>query len=113
MKKKILLLSPPLARFLKLWPGLIAVFSLMAVWSSQVTHPEGPRTLMSAGQTALPELRAMPAPTPGPGLLSVPDEAPDVALPVQRRADVLLGAAQRPPGTPDLTALGRQQTDGG
>ncbi|WP_161880422.1 hypothetical protein [Deinococcus alpinitundrae] len=111
--KKTLLLSPVLARFLKLWPGLIAAFSLMAVWGNQVTHPEGPRTLMSAGQTALPELRAMPAPTPGPGLLSAPDAVPEVALPVLRRTEVLLGGAQRPAGTPDLTALGRQQTDGG
>ena len=105
--------SPALARFLKLWPGLIAAFSLMAVWSTQVTRPEGPRTLLSAGQAALPELRAMPAPTPGPGLLSAPEPVPEVPLPVQRRADVLLGSAQQPAGTPDLTALGRQQTDGG
>ena len=53
---------------------------------------------MSAGQPALPELRAMPAPTPGPGLLSAPDAAAEVALPVLRRADVLLGAAQQPAG---------------
>jgi len=111
--KKPLLLSPALARFLKLWPGLIAALSLIAVWGNQTPRPEGPRTLLSAGQTALPELRAMPAPTPGPGLLSAPDAAAEVALPVQQRVDVLLGAAQQPPDMPDLTALGRQQTDGG
>ena len=65
-----------MARFLKLWPGLIAVFSLMAVWGNQTTHPEGLRTLMSAGQAALPDLRAMPAPTPGPGLLAAPEPEP-------------------------------------
>lgn len=111
--KTPLLLSPTLARFLKLWPGLIAAFSLMAVWGNQATRPEGPRTLMSALPTAPAELRAVPAPTPGPGLLSAPGDVPDMALPVQRRADLLLGAAQLPPRTPDLTALGRQQTDGG
>ncbi len=110
--------NPPplrtLARFLKLWPGLIAAFSLMAVWGNQTPHPEQPqRTLMSALPAAPAELRALPTPTPGPGLLSAPDQAPDVALPVQRRTDVLLGAAQLPPRMPDLTALGRQQTDGG
>ena len=104
----------PLARLLKLWPGLLAVFSLLAVWGNQVSHTEGgPRTLMTAGQAALPELRAMPAPTPGPSLLASPQEALTVRPPVVQQPDVLLGQAQVQAEMPDLTALGRQQTDGG
>ncbi len=106
-------LTPMLARFFKLWPGLIAVFSLMAVWGNQVSHPEGPRTLLSAGQTALPELRAVCAPTPMPSLVAAPEEKARLPLPAPRYTEAPLGKAQRLTPTPDLTALGRQQTDGG
>ncbi|AWN23853.1 hypothetical protein DKM44_11955 [Deinococcus irradiatisoli] len=106
-------LPPVLARFLKLWPGFIAAFSLLAVWGNQVGHPEGPRTLMSAGQAALPELRAAPAPTPLPSLMAAPEEQARPTPPVLPQAEARLGQAQRMPQAPDLTALGRQQTDGG
>lgn len=102
-----------LARFVKLWPGLIAALSLLAVWGNQTPHQDGQRTLMTAGQAALPELRAMPAPTPGPSLLATPQEELTVDAPSYQRTALLLGQAQLEPRMPDLTALGRQQTDGG
>ncbi len=107
------LLPSGLARFLKLWPGLIAVFSLMAVWGNQVGHPESPRTLMAAGPAALPDLRAMPAPTPGPGLLAAPEPEAGLTPPSLHLAAVSLGRPQRGAPAPDLAVLGRQQTDGG
>ena len=97
----------------KLWPGLIALLSLVAVWGHQTPHPDGPRTLLTAGQAALPELRAMPAPTPGPGLLSAAEAEAAIELPTPAQGEVVLGQAQREDYAPDLTALGRQQTDGG
>jgi hypothetical protein len=112
--KKMKTLTPPLALLLKLWPGLIALVSLLALWGEGVQHPErSARMLLSAGQTALPELRAVPAPTPGPGLVGSPDAPPRAALVmVDRGTSVVLGQAQQGAPYPDLRLLGRDQTDG-
>ena len=109
----------PLARFLKLWPGLIALLSLLALWGEGAVNPgggrpeRGPRPLLSAGQVASPEVRAVPAPTPGPGLLGSPEAPPSAVLPVPgSQAEPVLGQAQRGAPYPDLKLLGRYQTDG-
>lgn len=104
-----------LTSFVKLWPSLIAALSLVAVWGSQSTTAEqrNQRTLMSAGQWALPELRAVPAPTPAQGLAAAPNETLRVEVPTFTRRTLPLGHSQIPPRMPDLQVLGRQQTDGG
>lgn len=115
MKKiKTLTSIPAVARVFKLWPGLIALLSLLALWGEGTVHPErSPRPLLSAGQVALPELRAVPAPTPGPGLLGSPEAPPSAALPAPGQAvSTVVGQAQRGALYPDLKVLGRFQTDG-
>lgn len=115
MKKlKTIPAAVPLARLLRLWPGLIALVSLMALWGEGAVHPErSARVLLTAGQAALPELRAVPAPTPGPGLLESPETPPSAVLAVLNRGtSVVVGQAQQGAPYPDLKLLGRYQTDG-
>ena len=87
---------------------------MLALWGEGAVHPErASRPLLSAGQIALPEVRAVPAPTPGPGLLGSPEAPPSAVLPVPgSQAEPVLGQAQRGAPYPDLKLLGRYQTDG-
>ncbi len=97
------------------WPGLLTLLSVLAVMMGTPARvPEqAPRLIAGTVTPLTPELRAAPQPAPGVPLLAPPPPVPEWA----RRPPLL---AQRvfwtwsPHLRPlDLTALGRQQTDGG
>lgn len=109
------LVSPLWQARLAAWPGLLTLLSVLAVvLGTPAPAPEGaPRLSASNAAPALPELRAAPQPAPATPLPAPPPPAP-FRLARPPLATVHLGWFWIEPVQPlDLTALGRQQTDGG
>ncbi|MFD2610696.1 hypothetical protein ACFSR9_14835 [Deinococcus taklimakanensis] len=96
-------------------PGVLTFLSVLAVLlgTQPPAHDTQPRFTAGSVTPALPELRAAPQPAPVVPLLAAPPPEVFRTLPRLSGVQRKLPRWDAPPWTPDLHALGRQQTDGG
>ena len=97
------------------WPGLLTVLSVLAVMLGTPTRvPEqAPRLTAGTVTPLMPELRAVPQPSPGVPVLPPPAPRPEWAVPMPLLAALFTATWAAEGRRPDLTVLGRRQTDGG
>ncbi|WP_295823460.1 hypothetical protein [uncultured Deinococcus sp.] len=100
---------------LSAWPGLLTVLSVLAVMlGTPARVPEQAPRLTAGTVTPLtPELRAVPQPSPGVPVLPPPAPLPEWAGPTVLMAALCTAMWGVQAQRPDLTVLGRRQTDGG
>ena len=97
------------------WPGLLTLLSVMAVVLGTPARVPEQTPRLSAGNVTplLPELRPAPQPSPGVPLLAPPAPVPQWAQRPVLLAERTAWTWDVPVRRPELTALGRRQTDGG
>lgn len=105
--------------WLRAWPGLLTLLSVLAVLLGQqapapAEGTPGSRVAAAPVAPALPELRPAPAPAPAwPNLLAGTPTAPLWTPPQARRRAASVPVWTAPAHPPSLALLGRRQTDGG
>ncbi|GGL99801.1 hypothetical protein [Deinococcus aerophilus] len=100
---------------LSTWPGVLTLLSVLAVVLGTPVRPPdlGPRLSASNVAPALPELRAAPQPGPTAPVLGAPPTESFRPSGAGRRSGSVLTRWEAPHLRPELTVLGRRQTDGG